>query len=169
MKYLLTLILFACTTFFAQAQVMERNQLPSVVVKTLDGEEVDLANVAEDGKLTVISLWATWCTPCKKELNNMSELLPDWKEDYDVQLVAVSVDDARNSMKVRPYVNGAAWDFTVLLDENSDTKRALNWSSIPYTIVVDGTGNIVYKHTGYTEGDEYLLEDKLAELSELGK
>lgn len=141
-------------------------EVPSVKLKTLEGKEIDIRELTSNGKITVISFWATWCTPCKKELQNMNELVDDWREDYDVQIIAISVDDSRNSMKVKPYVDGKAWDFTVLLDENSDSKRAFNWSSIPHTVLIDQNGKIVYTHIGYAEGDEYDLEDKIKKLKE---
>ncbi|MEX0968342.1 MAG: TlpA disulfide reductase family protein [Bacteroidia bacterium] len=147
-----------------EAEKEEGKPLPSVILTTLDGEEVDLQEYLNDGKPLIISLWATWCTPCKKELDNVSGLLDEWENKYGVRLLAISVDDSRNSMKVRPYIDGKGWEFHVLLDENSDTKRALNWATIPYTILVDKNRNIVYKHTGYTEGDEYELEDQLKAL-----
>jgi len=62
---------------------------------------------------------------------------------------------------VKTYANGQGWDFEVLLDPNQDLKRALNFQTIPYTILVDKNGNIVYRHTGYIEGDEYLLEEEI--------
>ncbi len=98
----------------------------------------------------------------------MSELLEDWKEAYDVQLIAVSIDDSRNAPKVKPLVDGKQWEFPVLLDVNQDTKRILNFATMPYTIVVDQAGNIVYKHSGYTEGDELVLEEKFKMLCPKG-
>ena len=52
----------------------------------------------------------------------------------------------------------------MLLDPNSDFKRALGIQMIPYTLIVDGKGNIVYKHNGYTEGAEEELIEKVREL-----
>jgi peroxiredoxin len=143
----------------------EGKTIPSLRLKDLNGKVVDLKDITGNGKITVLSFWATWCSPCKKEIENMSDYLPDWQEKYNTQLIAVSIDDARNSMKVKPYITGKKWDFTVLLDENQDSQRALDFVNVPYTVVVDANGNIVYKHSGYTEGDELILEQKLAELS----
>ena len=69
-------------------------------------------------------------------------------------------------MKVKPFVNGKGWEFDVLSDVNSDTKRALNYTNPPFTILVDQEGKIVYRHTGYVEGDEYNLEDEIKKISE---
>lgn len=144
---------------------IKNKSLPSVLLKDFDGKELDLKKYAENGKITIICTWATWCSPCIKELNNMSDLLDDWIEEYNLELVAISIDNSRNSMKVKPFVNGNGWEFDVLLDVNSDTKRALNYANTPFTILVDQQGKIVYRHTGYMEGDEYVLEDEIKKIA----
>lgn len=144
----------------------ETTTLPSLVLKNIDGEDVDIASFGTNGKITIISFWATWCKPCIKELKNMNDLLGDWIDEYDVELVAVSVDDSRNMSKVRPFVSGMGWDFEVLLDPNGDLQRALNVANPPVTFLIDQNGNIVYVHTGYVEGDEYELEDHIVEIAD---
>lgn len=170
-KYLfLALALMVSMSLFAQDETTENTEtntkLPSVKLKDLDGKEVDLATYAENGKITIISIWATWCAPCIKEITNVNEILDDWIDDYDVEFVAISIDDSRNSVKVKPYANGKGWEFDVLLDVNGDTKRALNYTNPPFTVLVDQNGNIVYKHTGYVEGDEYHLEEEIEKIAE---
>lgn len=147
------------------ALAFAQKTLPSVKVKDLKGNEVDIAKYAKNGKITVINFWATWCSPCKKELTNISEMYEDWTSAYDMELIAVSIDDSRNVPKVKTYVAGTGWEYEVLIDANQDLKRALNFQTIPFTILLDKDGNIVYKHTGYVAGDEYELEDKIKALS----
>lgn len=164
-KIILSTILFmfvAAVTVNAQSK---GQQLPSIEIKDLAGNTVDISKYSKNDKITVISFWATWCVPCKKELNNMSELYEEWKADYGVELVAISIDDSRNTSKVKTYVDGQAWDFEVLLDANSDLKRALNFQTVPFTLLIDQEGNIVYRHTGYVEGDEFILEEEISKLT----
>lgn len=139
--------------------------LPSVDVKDLDGNTVNFSTVAEEGKITVISFWATWCTPCIKELEAINEKYDEWKETYNMKLVAVSIDDARNSKKVKPKVLGYGWGYQVLLDENMDLARVMNVNNPPMTFIYDKDGNEVYSHQGYTPGAEDELEAKLKELT----
>jgi cytochrome c biogenesis protein CcmG/thiol:disulfide interchange protein DsbE len=80
-------------------------------------------------------------------------------------LIAVSIDDSRNVLKVKPYVAGQGWEYEVLLDVNRDLLRALNGQNVPYTIVLDKTGTVVWTHNGYIEGDEFKLQEKLKELA----
>lgn len=160
----LFVFLFLMTsTNFAQSK---GQNLPSIEIKDLSGSNVDISKYSDNEKITVISFWATWCTPCKKELNNISEIYEEWVDDYDVEVVAISIDDSRSTSKVKAYINGQGWDFEVLLDSNSDLKRALNFQTVPFTLLLNQEGEIVYRHTGYVEGDENILEDEIAKLAE---
>ncbi|MDX5320170.1 MAG: TlpA family protein disulfide reductase [Bacteroidota bacterium] len=168
MKRILSLIFtlsMACVATQAQDSTSATKTLPSVLLKDLDGNTVDISDYGKSGKITVISFWATWCGPCKKELKNINEYLEDWTESYNMQLVAISTDDSRNTVKVKPFVNGQAWEFDVLLDVNQDLMRALNAPNVPFTVIIDQKGNIVYTHLGYQEGDEFELEEKLKALN----
>ena len=79
--------------------------------------------------------------------------------------IAVSIDDQRNVAKVEPYVNGKGWDYVVLLDPNSDFKRALGVNNPPQTFLVNGEGKIVWTHNSYSPGDEEELYEKLLEVA----
>jgi peroxiredoxin len=155
------LILLTVNVLLAQDQ---KQTLPDLNLKDVNGKVVNVKDYSKKGKIVIISFWATWCTPCKKELNNINELYEEWKTKYDIIVVAVSIDNARNVMKVKPYVDGQAWPFDVLLDVNSDMMRAMNVVNPPHTFLLNKDGNIVYSHTGYLEGDEFSLEEKIKAL-----
>ena len=140
-------------------------QLPNVSVKTLDGQSVDIQQYANNGKITVLSFWATWCSPCKRELDAIAELYPDWQEAYDVEVVAVTIDNARALQKVKPMVSTKGWEYTILSDANEELKRAMNFQSVPMTFLLNQKGEIVYTHNSYSPGDEYELEDKIKALA----
>lgn len=144
-------------------QLGEAASIPEAELRTLTGNTVKLNEQLDDDKYSIISFWATWCKPCKKELSNLNYLMPDWKKRFDVELIAISLDNAQTSRKVSSYVNGKGWQFDVLLDPNNNTKRKLNFNAIPYSIIVNKEGKIMYKHSGYKSGDEYEMEDQLKE------
>jgi len=152
-------------SFFTQINAQEK-RLPDVKVQELSGKKINIQEYADNGKITVLSFWATWCVPCKKELDNIAEYYADWQEDYNMELVAVSVDNARSATKIKSVVDSKGWEYDILSDKNEDLKRALNFQAVPHTIVLDQDGNIVYRHDGYVEGDEFELEDILKKLAE---
>jgi thiol-disulfide isomerase/thioredoxin len=125
-----------------------------VDLKTLDGKTANSSKFSNDGKPMIISFWATWCAPCKKELNAIAEVYDDWVKETGVKLIAISIDDSKSSTGVKPYVNSKGWEYEIYLDMNSDFKRAMNVNNIPHTFIVDGNGNIVWQHVAYKEGDE---------------
>ncbi len=141
-----------------------QDELPNVDLKTMEGKNVVLKEATNKEGITVISLWATWCVPCLKELDAINEIYFEWQEEVNVELIAVSVDDSRTVKRVKSLVNGKDWDFSVLLDTNNDLKRALNASTIPLTILVKDN-KIVFKHSGYNPGSELELFEKIMELS----
>ena len=164
-KYLTSLLVVLITlNTIAQNDNSSLSSLPEITLKNIDGKDVKLSDYGANQKITVISFWATWCKPCIKELKNMNVLLEDWVEDYNMELVAISLDDSRNAAKVKPTANALNWDFDVLLDPNGELQRALNVANPPVTFLVNQSGQIVYTHTGYVEGDEYDLEDHIKEL-----
>ena len=139
-------------------------QLPSVNIKDMEGNSLNFSKITNNGKPMIISFWATWCKPCKAELNTIAEEYDDWVDETGVKLVAVSIDDARSSSRVEPYVNAQGWEYLVLMDPNSDLRRAMGVNNVPHTFLVDGAGKIVWDHNNYSPGDEEELYEKLTGL-----
>ncbi len=156
--------LFSVLFISFSATIFSQNTLPSISLKNMDGSVMNTATINSE-KPVIISFWATWCVPCIEELDTIAEEYEDWNEETGVTLIAVSVDDPRSQSRVKPMVNGKAWDYTVLLDTKQELKRALNVSSVPHVFIVY-KGKIVYNHTGYTEGSEQILYEKVQELVE---
>ncbi|MEP7127217.1 MAG: TlpA disulfide reductase family protein [Chitinophagales bacterium] len=161
------LFLLVIVLLFAgvQSSFSQDKKLPAITLSDVDGNKVDVSELSKDGKIIILSFWATWCVPCKKELSNIVDLYEDWQKNYNVELIAVSIDDSRNVTKVKPTVDGSGWPYRVLTDPNQDLKRALSFQNVPYTVVTDKAGNIAFVHNGYIEGDEFELEEKLKELA----
>lgn len=150
--------------FLAIVGIAQAQTLSAVTLKDINGKTVQTDKLSNDGKPFIISFFATWCKPCNRELSAISEVYADWQDETGVKLIAVSIDQAQNINKVKPLVDSNGWEYDVLLDPNSDFKRALGIQMIPYVIIVDGKGNIVYKHNGYTDGAEKELIEKVREL-----
>ena len=159
MKKLLFLMLAVMVGVGASAQ-----SLPDVKIENQEGKVVSTKSLA-DGTPMIISFWSTTCKPCIQELNAINDNLADWLEEVDMKVVAVSVDDARTVSRARAMTKGQGWDdYVCLYDKNQDFKRAMNVSLTPHTFIVDGKGNIVYSHSGYTPGSEQELFEKIKKL-----
>ncbi|MEZ4858658.1 MAG: TlpA disulfide reductase family protein [Flavobacteriaceae bacterium] len=154
---LFTLLLISFHTF-------SQDELPNVNVTTLEGTSISLQEASKSDGPVVISLWATWCVPCLKELDAISDVYEDWKDETNVTLLAVSVDDSRTVKRVKPLINGKGWDYRILLDTNNDVKRALGAATVPLTVLVKD-GKIVYRHSGYSPGAENELYEKIKQYS----
>ncbi len=141
-----------------------QKQMPNLDLNAIDGKTLNVStDFAEEDKLYVFSFWATWCAPCINELDAIHEKYAEWKENLNVEVIAVSIDDSRTQKRVKPLLNGKGWTYNVLLDSNQELKRALSIVNVPYTIVVKNK-KIVYVSNGYAQGSEEELYTKLKEL-----
>ncbi len=155
--------LFTSIAFIYSISVNSQSTLPNISLNSLDGNEINLQAISDNDKIAVVSLWATWCVPCIKELDAISEYYEEWKEEVNFDLYAISTDDSRTIKRVNAMVNGKGWEYTILLDSNNELQRALGASTIPLTLIVKNN-KIVYRHSGYSAGVEFELFDKIKEL-----
>ena len=146
--FILAISLFISSLAFAQ--------VPSVKVENSKGESFDTKSLREVGKPMIVSFWSTSCKPCIRELDAIYDALPDWKDEADFKVVAVSTDDSRLLAKARSFAEGRGWgeDYILLFDKNQDFMRAMNVSVVPHVFVLDSKGKVVYSHTSYIPGNE---------------
>ncbi|MBE9490650.1 MAG: TlpA family protein disulfide reductase [Bacteroidetes bacterium] len=150
--------LFLTFNSFAQ------NEIPNIDVKKLDGSTINIKEATNKDHVIVVSLWATWCVPCIKELDAISDVYEDWQDETNVELIAISVDNSRTVKRVKTLVNGKGWEYNILLDTNNDLQRALGASTVPLTLVIKDN-KIVFRHSGYSPGAEDELFEKIKEFS----
>ena len=158
-RFLLAALLFAgfaCASFA---------QLPAIQLKDINGKAVRTDTLSNGGKPIVISFFATWCKPCNRELKAIQEVYEDWQQETGVRIIAISIDEGQNIQKVKPLVDGYGWEYQILLDPNSDFRRAMGVNLIPQSFIIDGNGKVAYSHSGYTEGAEAELYEKVKEIA----
>ena len=163
MKRLLLSLILSATSFVCLAQD-KTNTFPSIDIKSIEGKLVNTDLFENDNQPIVVSFWATWCKPCAKELDAITEVYEEWQDETGVKVIAISIDDARNAAKVAPYANGKDWPFEIYVDANSDLKRALNVNAIPHTFLLNANKEIVWQHTSYFDGDEEELYEEILKL-----
>lgn len=162
MKKLFVTLMVSILAGFGVAQA----QLPAMTLKTIDGAAVQTDTLSNEGKPFIIDFFATWCKPCNRELSAIAEVYEEWQEETGVKIFAVSIDQAQNINKVKPLVDQNEWEYDVLLDPNSELLKALGGQMIPFVVVCDGTGKVVSKHSGYTDGAENELIEEVRKLLE---
>lgn len=134
---------------------------PEFTGKQLDGSMFRSSQVVGK-KVLVIDFWATWCAPCLKMLKKLQTLQ---EARPDVEVIAVSIDDATTLAKVGQFIQGKGYTFRVLLDPDSALLRQFNPSGeVPFCLVIDRQGKVAYIHSGYLPGDEKDLFDRLDSL-----
>ena len=165
MKKLLLLTSLTVLFFSSFTNPSDGGKLPAAVVKKCDGTQTNTNTITNDGKPMIISFWATWCKPCKKELDAIHESYAELVKETGVKLIAISIDDARSCGKVVTDVKTKGWEYEVYIDENQDFKRAMNVNNVPHTFIVDGKGQIVWSHNSYAEGDEDILIENVKKVA----
>ncbi len=154
MKKMYLMLCFLLIVFNIASAQEQKNILPSVYIRTLDGKQINTSELRNDDKPFIISFWATYCKPCIREYNSLTEVYEEWQEQTGVKIFAVSVDDVRTINNVRPFISARGWEFEFFLDTNSDFKRAMNVNLLPHTFILNGRGEIVWQHTSFAEGQE---------------
>lgn len=154
-----TILVILCLT--GAAGLLPAADVPDFSLKTLDGSTYRLSDDLGK-KVIILDFWATWCEPCKKFMKRLQEIQDTHP---GVTVVAISVDDSSAYTKVGQFIRGKGFRFTVLLDPDSQVAKVLNPElKIPFTVIIDKGGAIVYTHTGYAPGDEQEVIKKIESL-----
>lgn len=159
---LLLLIISLCS--IAQEKDSLLNKLPSIELKHINGKTINTTEISNNGNPILICIWKSCCKSPVNMLDAIAEVYDEWKEETGVLLYAISIDDARSSNHIAPFINGKGWEFEVLLDPNSDFKRAMNVSLTPHTFLLNGDGKIVWQKAMFLAGEEEEIYKKILEI-----
>ncbi len=149
MKTTVIILLFLSNFMYAQSSASD------FILENINGESVQLSDVLQKGPV-FINFWATWCKPCRQEMDEIQKLYQEF-HPKGIQFLAISVDAEKSVSKVKPYIKSKHYSFTVLLDTNGDIARDYYAQAVPFSVLVNTEGEIVYSNLGYKRGDELKL------------
>ena len=137
--------------------------IPEYSAPNLEGEEVSFEDVR--GQVVLVSVWATWCGPCRVEMPSIQALYDSYK-DEGFTVLAISIDtDPQYKRKVEEFRDQYDLTFPILLDPANEITRTLQTIGVPENFVIDKQGRIVKRVIGAshwnTEANRSLVEELL--------
>jgi thiol-disulfide isomerase/thioredoxin len=150
MKLFFLLSMFLCTPAHAA---------PSFITRDINGEIIDIAG--QQDKIVMLNFWATWCSPCMAEMPHLQELKDKYKDD--LVFISINVDEARNASKIKPFLRRQGYDFTVIHDRDRSITAIYNPQMVlPYNVIINHNGSIIWQEGGYQTGQELVFNEILA-------
>ena len=148
------------TIFTAMYADKQRNiMLPDLSVRLLDGKQVRLSALLEEGPL-LVSFWATWCAPCKKEMRFLEEFHQKYNEN-SFRVLAISTDSPKSMSKVKSYIRAKKHTFLVGIDPNQEIAKKMNALLMPTTLILNKDRKVSWYHQGFIPGDEKDIEAQI--------
>ena len=128
------------------APTLEANSHPSFQLLGLDGEMHDFDEF--DGRHRLLNFWATWCTPCRREIPLLKEFQAEQGDD-GILVIGIAVDIMED---VRQYAEAAEFNYPILVGEMDAMAVAeqsgLQFHAMPFTMIVTADGEFLNAHFG---------------------
>lgn len=123
----------------------EGQLMPDFIMATPAGDSISIMSKVQENRITVLDFWASWCGPCRREMPFMKQLY-DTYHPKGMGIVGISLDEDKEAWTQAISSLGMEWaHISDLHGRNSEAAQLFNVTSIPYTVVVDSTGNILKK------------------------
>jgi cytochrome c biogenesis protein CcmG, thiol:disulfide interchange protein DsbE len=115
---------------------------PEFELKSISGESIKLSDLR--GRAVLVNLWATWCPPCREEMQSIEKVYNEYK-DQGFVVLAVNMTYQDDAQKIAPFITERGLTFPILLDETGDMANDYQMRSLPssYFIKRDGIMNEV--------------------------
>ena len=162
-RFVLVATIFSAMYADKQRDIM----LPDLSVRLLDGKQVRLSALLEEGPL-LVSFWATWCAPCKKEMRFLEEFHQKYNEN-SFRVLAISTDSPKSMSKVKSYIRAKKHTFLVGIDPNQEIAKKMNALLMPTTLILNKDRKVSWYHQGFIPGDEKEIEAQIRAVLYLDK
>ncbi len=150
---------FAGTIIFFVLTITLTAQETNFKIKTIDNSRVELKDLYSKGAV-LVNFWALWCEPCRAEMKYLNAIYKKYK-DKGFTILGINQDSPKSVSKVRSYISSQKINYPVALDPNAQYLQKLNGQSVPYSLLYDSNGKLVYKHSGFLPGDEIEIEKQI--------
>ena len=154
-RFVLVATIFTAMYADKQRDIM----LPDLSVRLLDGKQVRLSALLEEGPL-LVSFWATWCAPCKKEMIFLEEFHQKYNEN-SFRVLAISTDSPKSMSKVKSYIRAKKYTILVGIDPNQEIAKKMNALLMPTTLILNKDRKVSWYHQGFIPGDEKEIEAQI--------
>ncbi len=142
----------------SEKELLEQSgiEIPSHYIKAHDFEG-EMANGGKasladfNGKFLILNFWATWCSPCLKEMPDLDQV---YQSLGPKKLVVLAVSMGENRERVRKFLKKRKYSFPVMTDPDMDITRLYGVRNIPITYLVDPSGVIIGRALGPREWSE---------------
>ena len=124
-------------------------QAPAAALEDLDGNPVQLLDLVQEGKLTLLEFWASWCENCEALEPQMEQIQAQWGERVTVVALAVAVSQSQRRVKRHAEEQGAGYPY--LWDGKGEAVRAYEVPGTSVVIILDGTGKVAYTGSGRSQ------------------
>jgi thiol-disulfide isomerase/thioredoxin len=118
---------------------------PDITLDIVDGVKLNLSDLR--GKVVVVNFWASWCTPCRREMPSLERLQGLMKGER-FEIVAVNAGEDEDEIAEFRGDIKPALTFRLALDRNAYAMRAFSVAGLPTTYVIDRRGQVVYRAVG---------------------
>lgn len=124
-----------------------------------DDEVINLSSFK--GKVIYLDFWASWCVPCRQSFPFMNTMHEKYSED-DLKVIAINLDTERD--KAKRFLKIIPADFTIAYDPAGKVPELYKLSVVPSFYLINGDGEIVYKHVGFRNSQSEKLESKIRQV-----
>ncbi|KAB2839217.1 MAG: TlpA family protein disulfide reductase [Melioribacteraceae bacterium] len=133
-------------------------------IELLNGDEVEFSKLYKDGPV-LVNFWALWCKPCRTEMKYLKAIYEKYSEQ-GFKILGINQDTPKSLSKVNSFVESYDLKYLIGLDPNKKYFEMFNGQVLPFSILYNKNGEVVYMHTGYLPGDEIKLEEAVKKVLE---
>jgi thiol-disulfide isomerase/thioredoxin len=142
LSFALLTVLLSCGSQSAQISIAD------IELSKLDGTSTSIGAASKDRPL-LVSLWAVWCQPCKRELPVLQDIS---RQRQDLAILAVNIGD--DPEKIESFLSDNDLSISVAIDNNGALLEALDAATVPVTVLFDTNGKVLWSHLGAVSADQ---------------